>query len=78
MTLSSMLHRAISIVLGVLAAFAGVVAFGYTLEGINDLKFFKDNMAGGIVGAAVPGVLCASAFYMAYKLIFGGRSVPPS
>jgi hypothetical protein len=73
-----MLHRAISIVLGILAAVAGIVALGYTLEGIGYLRFFKDNMLGGLVGAAVPAVLCASAFYMAYKLVRGGTSRPPS
>ena len=64
-------------VLGVLAALAGFVALSYMLEGISDLKFFKDNMAGGLIGIAVPGVLCASAFYMAYKLLRGEALKPP-
>jgi hypothetical protein len=55
--------------LGVLCAIAGVVALGYTLDGIETLKFFTENLLGGIVGTLVPGVLCASAFYMAVRLI---------
>jgi hypothetical protein len=73
-----MLHRITSIILGVLAAIAGVVALSYTIEGIEELRFFKDNIAGGLVGAAVPGVLCASAFYMAYKLVRRGSPKPPT
>jgi hypothetical protein len=73
-----MIHRTISIILGVAAAAAALVALGYTLEGIDYLKFFKDNMAGGLVGIAVPGVLCASAAYMSYKLIRGGLTKPPT
>ena len=61
--------RVISVLLGIFSALAGVVALGYTLEGIEFLKFFKGNIAGGLVGVAGPGVLCASAFYMAVKLI---------
>jgi hypothetical protein len=63
------ISRIISVLLGVLSALAGVVALGYTLDGIDTLKFFKDNLPGGIVGILVPGVLCASAFYMAVRLI---------
>jgi len=77
MKILSTLHRTTSILLGVLAALTGIVALGYTLEGIDFLRFFKDNLAGGLVGVAVPGVLCASAFYMAYKLIRGGIKGPP-
>jgi len=77
MKILSTLHRTTSILLGVLAALAGIVALGYTLEGIDFLRFFKDNLAGGLVGVAVPAVLCASAFYMAYKLIRGGIKGPP-
>lgn len=61
--------RVISVLLGILSGLAGLVALGYTLEGIEFLKFSKGNIAGGLVGVAVPGVLCASAFYMAVKLI---------
>lgn len=63
------LSRIGSVVLGVLCALAGVVAFGYALDGIETLKFFRENLLGGIVGILVPGVLCASAFYMAVRLI---------
>ena len=56
-------------ILGILCAIAGVVALGYTLDGIENLKFFKENMLGGIVGVLVPGVLSASAFYMSFDLI---------
>ncbi|MGC2695322.1 MAG: hypothetical protein WA738_05970 [Candidatus Angelobacter sp.] len=59
----------ISILFGILSALGGIVALGYTLEGIEFLKFSKGNIAGGLVGVAVPAVLCASAFYMAVKLI---------
>jgi ammonia channel protein AmtB len=58
-----------SVMLGVLCALAGVVALGYALDGIETLKFFRGNLLGGIVGTLVPGVLCASAFYMAVRLI---------
>jgi hypothetical protein len=63
------LRRISSVILGVFCALAGVVALGYALDGIEYLKLFRKNMLGGIVGAAVPGVLCASAFYMAVRLI---------
>jgi hypothetical protein len=62
------LGRLISVVLGALAELAGVVALGYTLDGIQFLDFER-NMAGGIVGVLVPGVLCASAFYMAFRFL---------
>ena len=68
------LGRAMSVTLGALCAVAGVVALGYALEGIGDLSFFRENLLGGIVGAAVPVILCASAFYMAYRLIGGSPS----
>jgi len=61
--------RVFSIVLGILSALGGLVALGYTLEGIEFLKFFKGKMLGGIVGVVVPGVLSASAFYMAFRFI---------
>jgi len=76
MKLLPALQRSTSIVLGILAALAGVVALSYTLDGIVSLKFFKDNIPGGLVGIAVPGVLCASAFYMAYKLLRGEQAPP--
>ena len=63
------LNRIVSVILGVLCALAGVVAFGYVLDGIATLKSFKENLAGGLVGTLVPGVLCASAFYMAVRFI---------
>ena len=50
MKILSTLHRTTSILLGVLAGLAGIVALGYTLEGIDYLKFFKDNLVGGLVG----------------------------
>jgi hypothetical protein len=77
MKIISMLHRTTSIMLGVLAGLAGIIALGYTIEGLDFLRFYKDNLAGGLVGVAVPAVLCASAFYMAYKLIRGGVRPPP-
>ncbi len=43
MKILSTLHRTTSILLGVLAGLAGIVALGYTLEGIDFLRFFKDN-----------------------------------
>ncbi len=69
MTSSQKLGRFGSVVIGIICALAGVVALGYTLDGIEYLKFFKRNMLGGLVGALVPGVLCFAAFYMAFKFI---------
>jgi len=63
------LSRVSSVMLGVICALAGVVALGYALDGVEYLRFFKGNMLGGMVGVAVPAVLCASAFYMAFRLI---------
>jgi hypothetical protein len=68
--------RAISLLLALLAAVAGLVALSYTLEGVQDLKFFKDNPLGGALGVLVPGVLCASAVYMAVRFFKGARQRP--
>lgn len=69
-----MVNRVFSFLLGVLAALAGVVALAYTLSGIADLRFFKGARLGEVLGVLVPGVLSASAFYMAVRLFKSDRA----
>lgn len=69
-----MLKRALSFLIAVMAVVAGVGGLGYTLEGIHDMKFFKDNLVGGALGILVPGVLSASAFYMAVRFFKSCRT----
>jgi hypothetical protein len=63
------LERVISIFLGILCVLGGIVALAYMLEGFGSLNLIRENLLGSIVGVAVPGVLSASAFYMAFRLI---------
>ncbi|HLB86544.1 MAG TPA: hypothetical protein VJK29_02710 [Terriglobales bacterium] len=69
-----MVNRVFSFLLGVLAALAGVVALAYALNGIAGLRFFKGAWLGEVLGVLVPGVLSASAFYMAVRLFKSGRA----
>ena len=66
------MSRTISLILATVTAVAGLVALGYALDGLEYMKFFKDNLAGGAVGFLVPAVLAASAFYMAVRLFKSG------
>jgi hypothetical protein len=67
-------NRVFSFLLGVLAALAGVVALAYALNGIADLRFFRGAWPGEVLGVLVPGVLSASAFYMAVRLFKSDRA----
>jgi hypothetical protein len=66
--------RILLFLVGLTSAAAGLVALTYTFEGISDLKFFRDNWVGGALGVLVPGVLSASAFYMAIRLFKSSRA----
>jgi hypothetical protein len=57
-------HRAISALLGLLLALAGLMVAGYI-----QTDFKGDTLLSGAVGIAVPGVLMLSAFYMAVRFL---------
>jgi glucose uptake protein GlcU len=58
------MHRTISGVLGLLLIIAGLVASGYIETNLKGDTFVQ-----GAAGILVPGVLMASAWYMAYVLL---------
>ncbi len=68
------MNRVFSLLLGVLAVLAGVVALAYAINGIAGLRFFKGAWLGEVLGVLVPGVLSASAFYMAVRLFKSDRA----
>ncbi len=63
------LSHAISVIFGVLCTIAGVLALTYALDGITSLQLYRDNPSGRTLGIIVPGLLCASAWYMALRLL---------
>lgn len=69
-----MLKRIFLFLFGVLAALAGLVALSYALDGIGYFRLANGNWLGAAVGFLVPGVLSASAFYMAVRLFKSSRA----
>lgn len=69
-----MLKRIFFFLLGILASLAGLVALSYALNGIGYFRLANGNWLGAAVGFLVPGVLSASAFYMAARLFKSSRA----